>query len=344
MVITIEVQMTTAVPVVDMSGFTKGDEFSRTRVAKEVSSALEEIGFLVFQGHDVKTETIAAVRELAWGFFDLPLTKKMQARKRIKGAWRGYVTADDENLSYMQNEESPPDLKEFFGFGRFDYGEDPYYTRTFAEVAFPPNIWPEQPVDFAAMAKLFYWEMAALTEQILRVFEKALELEQGYFRDKFDHHASTVRFLNYPNQIDDPIPGQLRCAAHYDFSAFTLLAVDDAPGGLQVQSRAGSWIDVPSVSNGIVLNIGDLMAGWTNDRWRSGLHRVVNPPRDIHGSTRRLSLAYFVNPNYDAMVECLPTCQDADHPPLYTPIKAGEHRLQKILTATSNLSTSDAAK
>jgi isopenicillin N synthase-like dioxygenase len=334
--------MTTAVP--DISGFAKGDEASRTRVATAVSSALEEIGFLVLRGHDVKSETIATVRELAWRFFDLPLDEKTRARKRIQGAWCGYVTADDENLSYMQNEDSPPDLKKFFGFGRFDYGDEPYYRQTFAEVAFPPNIWPEQPVGFTGVAKQFYWEMEALTEQVLRVFEKALGLDQGYFRDKFDHHASTVRFLNYPNQIDDPIPGQLRCAAHYDFSAFTLLAVDDAPGGLQVQSRAGSWVDVPSAPGGIVLNIGDLMAGWTNDRWRSGLHRVVNPPRDIHGSTRRLSLAYFVNPNYDAMVECLPTCQDTGHPPLYAPISAGEHRLQKILTATSNLPTSHAAK
>jgi isopenicillin N synthase-like dioxygenase len=183
-----------------------------------------------------------------------------------------------------------------------------------------------------------------LTEQVLRIFEKSLGLDQGFFRDKFDRHASTVRLLNYPNQVEEPLPGQLRCGAHYDFTAITLLAVDDAPGDLQVQSRAGDWIDVPSVPNGIVLNIGDLMANWTNDRWRSGLHRVVNPPRDARGSTRRLSLAYFVNPNYDAIIECLPSCRDASHPALYPPVKAGEHRLQKILTATSALRASDAAE
>jgi isopenicillin N synthase-like dioxygenase len=336
--------MTATVPVIDISGFAGGDGASRTRIAKEVSSALEEIGFLVVKGHDVNPRTIALLRELAWCFFDLPLAEKLRSRKPIKGAWRGYVTADDENLSYMQNGDSPPDLKEFFGFGRFDYGDDPYYRQSFAEVAFPPNIWPERPVDLKMTAMQFYRQMETLTEHLLRIFGKALQLDRGYFRDKFDHHASTVRLLHYPNQADDRLPGQLRCAAHYDFTAITLLAVDNAPGGLQVQSRAGSWIDIPAVPEGIVLNIGDLMAGWTNDRWRSGLHRVVNPPRDVRGSTRRLSLAYFVNPNYDALIECLPGCQDADHPALYPPVKAGEHRLQKVLTATSNLPANNAAE
>jgi isopenicillin N synthase-like dioxygenase len=339
-----EVDMTTAVPIIDISGFAKGDKAMRVRIAQEVSSALEEIGFLVIRGHDVNPKTITAARELAWRFFDLPLPDKMQSRRPTKGSYRGYVTADDENLSYMQNEVSPPDLKEFFGFGQFGYGDDPYYQQSFAELAFTPNIWPEQPVGFRSAAMQFYREMEVLMEQLLGIFEKGLGLDQGYFSDKFNHHASTVRFLNYPNQKDDPLPGQLRCAAHKDFTAFTLLAVDDAPGSLQVRSPAGDWVDVPCVPSGIVLNVGDLMAGWTNDRWRSGLHRVVNPPRDVHGSTRRLSLVYFVNPNYDALVECLPTCRDAAHPPLYAPIKAGEHRLQKILTATSKAPTSDAAE
>jgi isopenicillin N synthase-like dioxygenase len=329
--------MTPVVPVIDISGFAEGGAGARAAITTEVSSALSEIGFLVLRGHGVSPTTISALRQSAWRFFDLPLLEKKRSRKPMKGAWRGYVTAEDENLSYMQNEESPPDLKEFFGFGQFDYGDDTYYRQSFADVAFPPNIWPEQPVDFKSTAMRFYREMEGLTERLLRVFEHGLGLDQGFFHDKFNHHASTVRLLNYPNQTGEPLPGQLRCAAHYDFTAITLLAVDDAPGGLQVQSRSGEWIDIPSIPGGIVLNVGDLMAGWTNDRWRSGLHRVVNPPRDARGSTRRLSLVYFVNPNYDAMVECLPSCQDAYHPALYPPVKAGEHRLQKVLTATSDV-------
>jgi len=336
--------MTAAVPVIDITGFAQGDEAVRASIANDVSSALEEIGFLVVQGHDVNPKTIAALREQAWRFFDLPLAEKMRSRKPLKGAFRGYVTADDENLTYMQNEAAPSDLKEFFGFGKFDYGDDPYYRQSFADLAFPPNIWPEQPIDLKPAAMRFYREMETLTERLLRIIEKGLGLDPGYFRDKFDRHAATVRLLNYPNQATDPLPGQLRCGAHYDFTAITLLAVDNAPGGLQVQSRAGDWIDIPLVDNGIVLNIGDLMANWTNDRWRSGLHRVVNPPPDIRGSTRRLSLVYFVNPNYDAIIECLPGCQDAGRPALYAPVKAGEHRVQKILTATSNLRASDAAE
>jgi isopenicillin N synthase-like dioxygenase len=198
--------MTAAVPMIDISGFARGDEASRTRIANEISEALEEIGFLVVQGHDVNPKTIGVVRELTWRFFDLPLAEKLRSRKPIKGAWRGYVTADDENLSYMQNGDSPPDLKEFFGFGRFDYGDDPHYRQSFAEVASPSNIWPKQPVDFKMTAMQFYRQMETLTEHLLSIFEKALRLDQGYFRDKFDHHASTVRLLHYPNQVDDPLP------------------------------------------------------------------------------------------------------------------------------------------
>ena len=336
--------MTTTVPVIDISGFAEGDEITRAAIAKRVSSALTEIGFLVLQGHGVSSATISETRHVAFRFFDLAVAEKERSRKPMKGTWRGYVTAEDENISYMLNENLPPDLKEFFGFGQFDYGDDPYYQQSFADVAFPPNIWPEQPVDLKPAAMRFYREMEGLTERLLRIFEMGLELDQGFFSDKFNHHASTVRFLNYPNQTGEPLSGQLRCAAHYDFTAFTLLAVDDAPGGLQVKSRSDEWIDIPSIRDGIVLNVGDLMAGWTNDRWRSGLHRVLNPPRDARGSSRRLSLVYFVNPNYDAIVECLPSCKDADHPALYPPVKAGEHRLQKILTATRDVQLTTAAK
>lgn len=332
--------MADIVPVIDIGEFENGGDLAGARIASTVSRALEETGFFVLRGHGVSSETLADVRDSAWRFFDLPLAEKMLARKPIKGAFRGYVTAHDENLSYTENQELPHDLKEFFAFGQFDYGDDPYYRQAFADVAFPPNIWPERPVEFKAAAMGFYREMEALTERVLRIFEKALGLNEGFFRDKFDHHAATVRFLNYPDQVEDPLPGQLRCGAHTDYGAITLLAVDRAPGGLQVLSRAGDWLDIPRIPDGVVLNIGDLMMGWTNDRWRSGLHRVVNPPRDATGSARRLSLAYFANPNYDAVIECLPTCLEAGRPPLYAPIRAGEHRLQKILKSTGDLPVS----
>jgi isopenicillin N synthase-like dioxygenase len=158
--------MTTAVPAIDISDFTEGDEVRRAAIATAVSSALSEIGFLVLRGHGVGAATISALRDAAWRFFDLPLHEKERSRKPMKGAWREYVTAEDENLSYMQGENSPPDLKEFFGFGQFDYGDDPYYRQSFADAAFPPNVWPEQPSDFKPAAMRFYREMEALTEQL----------------------------------------------------------------------------------------------------------------------------------------------------------------------------------
>lgn len=152
----LEIEMTMVVLVIEIGDFANADEATRNRIATEVSSALSEIGFLVLRGHGVSAATISTLRDTVWRFFDLTLTEKERSRKPMKGAWRGYVTAEDENLSYMQSENSPPDIKEFFGFGQFDYGDDAYYRQSFADVAFPPNISPEQPVDFKPAAMRFY--------------------------------------------------------------------------------------------------------------------------------------------------------------------------------------------
>ena len=207
---------------------------------------------------------------------------------------------------------------------------DPYYRRPDLAATFKPNVWP------AAMPKLritmerHYRSMEGLTDLVMRGLALALELDEGFFRDKLDRHDSTFRVANYPHQRHPPAPGQLRAGAHTDYGAITLLATERAPGGLQIRRRDGAWTDAPVVPEGFVVNIGDLMMTWTNDRWLSNLHRVVNPPPDVSGSTRRLSLVYFANCNPDARIECLPACAGADRPPRHPPVTAGEHRRMKI--------------
>lgn len=134
------------------------------------------------------------------------------------------------------------------------------------------------------------------------------------------------------------MPGteQIRASAHTDYGSLTILAVDDAPGGLQVQDAQGQWQSVKAPANSFVVNLGDLMARWTNDQWRSTMHRVVNPlPEDIATakSNRRQSIAYFYNINYDTSIECIVSCQSVDNPPKYAPILAGEHLLMKHAAA-----------
>ncbi len=140
---------------------------------------------------------------------------------------------------------------------------------------------------------------------------------------------------NYPHQDQTPGKDQIRASAHTDYGSLTILAVDDAPGGLQVQDVNDQWESVKAPSNSFVVNLGDLMARWTNDEWRSTMHRVINPPQDddqqqqAQKSNRRQSIAFFHCINYDAVVECIESCKSPENPPKYEPILAGVHLLQK---------------
>jgi isopenicillin N synthase-like dioxygenase len=143
------------------------------------------------------------------------------------------------------------------------------------------------------------------------------------------HHVSGLRILNYPDQSKPPVPGQIRAGAHTDYGSLTILRQDAAPGGLQVLDAGGAWLDVPARPDALVVNLGDLMQRWTNDRWRSTLHRVINPPPDVRGSARRQSIAFFHLPNWDAQVTCIPSCLLPGEQPRHPPIAAGPHLMTK---------------
>ncbi len=130
-----------------------------------------------------------------------------------------------------------------------------------------------------------------------------------------------------------PLPGQLRAGAHSDYGSLTILLPEAAPGGLEILAPDGAWRPVPAIPGAFIVNIGDLMARWTNDRWVSTVHRVVNPPADALGSVRRQSLAFFHQPNYDALIECIPGCAGPGRPVRHAPITSGNHRLMKVTKA-----------
>jgi isopenicillin N synthase-like dioxygenase len=162
--------------------------------------------------------------------------------------------------------------------------------------------------------------MSSLVVRLMRLSALALAVEETFFDDKVDRSIGAMRLNYYPAQTDPAAPGQLRASAHTDYGGFTILSGEDTPGGLQVLTRGGQWVDVPTTPHAFVVNIGDLLMRWTNDRWLSNMHRVVNPPA---GDGRaRLSIAFFNHPNYDALIECLPSQGTARHPP----IRSGEYR------------------
>ena len=175
-----------------------------------------------------------------------------------------------------------------------------------------PELRPQWEAYFAAMSEV--------SRQLMRIFAVGLGLDVDYFEDKIDRHISMFRVLNYPDQPEAPLEGQLRAGAHSDYGSLTIVRQEQRPGGLQVMTKSDGWMDVPAIPGALVVNIGDLMAEWTNDRWVSTLHRVVNPPRDQANDSRRISLVFFHQPNYDALIECLPTCrapgEEAHHAPI----------------------------
>ena len=172
--------------------------------------------------------------------------------------------------------------------------------------------------------------MADLAHRLLTLMATGLDLPPAYFDPLVDRHTSAQRALRYP-ALDGRPPdrGQLRAGAHTDYGTLTILRQDDGPGGLEVLAPDGRWIPVPPQRGAFVVNLGDSLARWTNDQWRSTMHRVVVPDGD-NGRTARQSMAFFHNANWDAVIECLPTCAGPGNPPRYPPVTAGRHLMDKF--------------
>lgn len=320
------------VPTIDISGLSGNDE-ARQRVAHQIGEACRTIGFLCITGHGVADALIERARAVSFAFFDQPLATKMLIERRPP-AYRGYVPMGSEGLARSLGDAgAAADLKEAFTFGPSNIPDEPYYRGAIGQNHFGANLWPESPADFRPVMEEYYRLMADLGSRLLGGFALALGLPQDWFADKVDRQISTIRALHYPAQPDGAAPGQLRAGQHTDYGGLTILLTDKAPGGLQVLARDNAWESVPHIPGSFVVNIGDLMAQWTNDRFVSTMHRVVNPPSGA--GTRRLSIAFFLQPNYDALIECIPTCVASGESPRYAPITSGEHRLMKVKRAAS---------
>lgn len=216
--------------------------------------------------------------------------------------------------------------------GPIDVADTPYYAAPAAGRHFAANLWPEQPAGLRSAYESYFRVMSALAADLMHLFALALELPEDYFDSSIDRHISRLRVRNYPAPQEAPVPGQLRAGAHSDYGSLTILKTEDRPGGLQVLGKTGEWLDVSHIPGCFIVNIGDMMARWTIDRWVSTLHRVVNPPPDRTAESRRQSLVFFHNPNYDAVVSCLPGCASDTNPPKYPPTTSGGHLREKFLS------------
>jgi isopenicillin N synthase-like dioxygenase len=318
------------IPTIDLSAARTGGLASRRAIAREIDATCREIGFFTITGHGVPIAAMDELRSKAHTFFALPLEEKRKAIHPVPGTPRGYRAQGLESLAQANAGTTPSDLKEFYHFGRESWPEETYYTGPEGRRYFIPNFWPAMPEGFANAAAAYYAEMEKLAAFMMQLTALALGLEEHFFDDKIDKHITAMRLNFYPEQTSPPKPGQLRAGAHTDYGAFTILNGESVPGGLQVLAKNGEWIDVETDPETFVINIGDLLMRWTNDRWVSNTHRVVNPPASVASQAKRLSIAFFQQPNHDAVIECIAPRGQAKYPP----VRSGEYRDLKYRQTT----------
>jgi isopenicillin N synthase-like dioxygenase len=297
-------------------------------LARDLDEICREVGFFQLVNHGVTAEGDAAWQAMR-EFFDLPLDERMAVCSPSLDYPHGYSPLAAEALGRSLGADVPPDLKEVFNSGPVD--PPPHPIGNDAEwVIWSPNLWPSTLPELELAWTRYHRAMQALANRLMQLFALGLSLPEEYFDSFVDHAACGLRGICYPARTTPPEPGQLRAGAHTDYGTLTLLR-QDTVGGLEVTTRAGEWVGVESIAGAFVVNIGDLMAGWTNDRWRSTLHRVTDPPPAADGGfARRFSMPFFHNANWDARVACLPSCISPGEQPKYPPVIAGPHLRAKF--------------
>lgn len=321
--------MSRAVTLVDLEPFRTGDAPARRRVAREIDEACRSTGFLQIVGHGIPDDLCARMLDVTASFFDQSVEVKRRFVVADVAANRGYSAEGSEALAYSLGEDpTAPDLFEAFNAGRED-AVGPIFDRS--RRFFAPNVWPDAPPSMRSVWLEYQAALHGLNDHLLRAFASALEIDEHFFIERTRHAILTLRAINYERRAgaEDPAPGQMRMGAHSDYGVHTVLLADDVPG-LEVRHE-GSWQPVQVPPSSLIVNIGDMLATWTNDRWVSTLHRVVPPPNAADGPVRRRSVAQFLEADPDCVVECLPSCSSPDNPPRYAPITAGDYLLAKLL-------------
>ena len=267
----------------------------------------------------------AGIRDEAWSaairFFDLPDEVKRAIAFPEPGYPYGYSGFRAETLARsLDDGEAEPDLKESLAVGP-DCGP-PRKPLAGEEWIYSPSLWPEQVPEMRAAWTAYYQALSAVAERLLQVMALALDLPATYFERFVDRPITSMRAIRYP-ATSAPTGQALRAGAHTDYGTFTILRTDDVPG-LEVQDTNGQWRSITPDPDFFIVNLGDTIAQWTNDRWRSTLHRVVP------GTVERHSFAFFHMANWDARIECLPTCLEPGEEPRHSPVTAGPWLMRKF--------------
>ena len=312
-------------PVFDLEKYFSGNIKDKIRYAKQVDEICQSSGFLAIRNHGIKKSIIKNIWSATESFFSLSSEEKNHSKVLFDGYPYGYIGTGKEALAASKGVSTPPDLKESFNGGPI---RKPIHITDPDALAFcyAQTIWPTQPKNFKLAWEAYYKEMEILASKIMKIFAVALNLDETFFESYIDEPISALRALNYPAQNLTPQTDQLRAGAHSDYGSLTILLPQEYSQGLEILSPNGNWKEVPAIPDTLIINIGDLMATWTNDRWVSTLHRVINK----NSASKRQSIAYFHQPNWDAEIKCLPNCINDNETPKYPSTLSGPYLMKKF--------------
>ncbi len=295
------------IPIIDIQAMLGDDQAAKQAAAQKVRDAAVNVGFFYVKNHGVPETVIQAALAAAENFYALPVSVKKQYDVAVTKRHKGYVpvgglSADPEIVDLQEGYEVGLELPE----------SDPDYQA--GSPLLGPNVWPAEQPAFQRDIYGYFEEAMALGKRLYRLFALALDMPEDYFEPLVTKPCAQLRILYYPDT--EPQEAAVGIGPHTDYESFTLLW--QSQSGLQVQNRAGQWIEAPPIPGTFIINIADMMMRWTNDLFVSTPHRVIN----LSGKKRN-SMALFFAANHDTVVECLPSCADAANPPKYPPTHFG---------------------
>ena len=330
------------IPLIDIDEWRTGSARTRAHMASRLDSALCESGFLMLSGHGVSAQLREDIRGAAREFFALPAEVKATYAAPIYG--RGWIGPGKEANSFYgeDGDEARPDLKETYTIGH----DQPTGDAAIDAQWFAPNVWPSQVPGLQALCTEYTAAMRALNDEMLEMCAAALGLPDDWFTSRCAAAPHTFNINRYPpmSVTGTPAPGQFRVAPHTDWGMLTLLDRQVGYGGLEVQigdpdpaapgapdaDALGEWVSAPDVPDAFTVNIGDILARWTGDRWRSTRHRVL-PPQDAAPEEELISLIMFFETNVDSLVAPI---QGVVGKRAYEPVTAGDYLMERASAAS----------
>ena len=306
------------IPSVDLSDFLSEDPNRKQKFVNELGKAYQEIGFVALKNHFLDDKLVGTLYGEVKNFFELPLETKHKYEIPEIAGQRGYVSFGKESAKGKKE----GDLKEFWHFGQ--YVEDDDKRRS----EYPENINVEELPAFNIVGKETFQMLEKTGTYVLRALALFLELDEFYFDDFVHNGNSILRPIHYPPITSEP-KNAVRAAAHGDINLITLLM--GAHGkGLQVQDNEGNWHDAMAKPDELVINVGDMLARHTNNRLKSTIHRVVNPPRELWG-TSRYSIPFFMHPVSEMSLNSLDSCITDENPKGFEDINAGDFLNERLV-------------